>query len=78
MGDFNTQPDEDVLKAINSRLTSATAVTGKDKVLTFSTFNPELTLDYIFLSKHFEVLDCDVPNIKTSDHFPVTATVKLK
>lgn len=80
MGDFNSTPTDErkYIQPIFDRLTSATAVTGKELVPTFSTYNPQLPIDYIFVSKHFEVLECDIPQIKTSDHFPVTATVKLK
>ena len=80
MGDFNSTPTHErkYIQPLFDRLISATAITGKELVPTFSTYDPKLPIDYIFVSKHFEVLDCDIPNLKNSDHFPVTATVKLK
>ncbi len=80
MGDFNSTPTNErkYIQPLFDRLTSATAVTGKELVPTYSTYNPKLPIDYIFVSKHFAVLECDIPQVKTSDHFPITATVKLK
>jgi endonuclease/exonuclease/phosphatase family metal-dependent hydrolase len=76
-GDFNSLPDEYVLGPLYARLKSATNETGKKDVFTFSTFNPEFTLDYIFYSKHFSVVDTEIVDLKLSDHYPVTATLKL-
>ena len=77
-GDFNSNPDDNVLQPIYDRLISVSEVAGIKDEKTFSTYNPYLTLDYIFVSKHFEVLSAKVEPLKLSDHFPLTATIKLK
>ena len=77
-GDFNSQPDDEVIKPIYDRLTSASDVAGIREQKTFATYNPFLTIDYIFYSKHFELVKAEVLPLKLSDHYPLTANLKLK
>ena len=76
-GDFNNTPHSDTLKPLYQRLTSSAAVMGKTNEFTLDSFNPYITLDYIFLSKEFKVLSYDVIKVVASDHFPIVARVEI-
>ena len=77
-GDFNVSPDSEYLKPIYERMNSAAEVMGKKNVLTWSSFNPKLTLDYIFFSKEFKVLNFEVVDEILSDHRPLWAELELR
>ncbi|MBO5412501.1 MAG: endonuclease/exonuclease/phosphatase family protein [Clostridia bacterium] len=77
MGDFNAAPHSAVLQPLYDRLQSAADVVGKTDEPTFSSFNPNCTLDYIFFSKHFRVKEFEVQDIVLSDHRPVKAVVEF-
>lgn len=76
MGDFNVLPDNPVINDIYDRLVSATIATGKT-VKTFSSYKPTKQIDYIFVSKTMSVNSCDVHEISTSDHRPLTANINI-
>lgn len=76
-GDFNTTPHSEILAPIYKRLTSAADVVGKTNEFTLDSFNPYITLDYLFLSKEFKVLSYDVIKVIASDHFPIRAEVEI-
>ncbi|MBO5412189.1 MAG: endonuclease/exonuclease/phosphatase family protein [Clostridia bacterium] len=76
-GDFNVFPDQDYLKPIYARLQSAADVMGKRNELTWASFDPRFTLDYIFVSKEFTVKAFEVVDVILSDHRPLWAEVEL-
>jgi len=76
-GDFNALPRSEILKPIYDRLTSAADVTNKTFIPTWSSFNPVKTLDYLFFSSHFKVIEYDAVDVVSSDHRPVYAKVNL-
>ena len=76
-GDFNATPHSDILKPLYERLTSAADVVKKTNEFTLDSFNPYITLDYIFLSKEFKVISYDVIKEIASDHFPIRAEVEI-
>ena len=78
MGDFNVSPDSPILAPIYERLTSAAKALEKENEKTFASYDPQITIDYIFLSKELEALNYEVINSPVSDHFPIRATVKFK
>lgn len=71
MGDFNALPHREILQPIYDRLQSAADVMGKTNVFTWASFEPLHTLDYIFLSKEFKVVEYEVLDVIVSDHRPV-------
>ena len=77
IGDFNTEPDSKVLKPLFDVLTSAADFFNNTQK-TFSTFDPYLRIDYIFVSSEFEIEEYGVDDSCISDHFPCYAVVKLK
>ncbi|MBR2375725.1 MAG: endonuclease/exonuclease/phosphatase family protein [Clostridia bacterium] len=76
-GDFNVLPDQEYLKPIYQRLQSAADVVGKRSVMTWASFAPQLTIDYIFVSKEFTVKDYEVVDVVLSDHRPLWAELEL-
>jgi len=50
----------------------------KEKLHSFSSNDPYIKIDHIFFTKHFELLEAKVINVKTSDHFPLLATLKTR
>jgi endonuclease/exonuclease/phosphatase family metal-dependent hydrolase len=77
MGDFNVQPDNPVLQPIYDRLQNAAKVLGNNEY-TFATYKPYQTIDYIFVSNEFEILDYQVMQNRTSDHRPCKAALAWK
>lgn len=76
MGDLNVKPDNPWLEKISARLKSA--ADEKDNCeFTWSSFNPNRQIDYIFVPKTAEVLSYEVRKIKASDHFPIIAEIEL-
>jgi endonuclease/exonuclease/phosphatase family metal-dependent hydrolase len=76
-GDFNALPESDILSPLFERLQSAAKETGKQQDFTWASYDPQRTLDYIFLSKEFKVLEFEVVKTVLSDHLPLRAVVEL-
>ncbi|MBP5308934.1 MAG: endonuclease/exonuclease/phosphatase family protein, partial [Clostridia bacterium] len=76
MGDFNVKPDDPWLEKISERLKSAAAARNNYE-FTWSTYNPNRQIDYIFVPKTAEVLSYEVHKFRISDHRPVTAEIEL-
>jgi len=77
-GDFNDTPDAETLKPIYERLRSVADLKNMRHNFTFSSDNPYITIDYIFVSKEFDVIDFNIYPIIQSDHMPLMATLELK
>ena len=76
MGDFNVQPHAAVLQPIYDRLRSCADVTGNTDA-TFSSFAPDRTIDYIFVSDGIVVEEFTVRTEIVSDHRACTAVIAL-
>jgi len=76
MGDFNVTPHTEVLAPLYEHLKSA-ADECDAYDFTFSTYNPHIVIDYIFVSKDIRVLDYTVVKSKVSDHFPCVVTLEI-
>lgn len=88
MGDFNMCPSNFLLDRIRRRLTEALPE-GEGYVHTFPSWpgdadipadcrnHPRCKLDYIFVSRHFKVLDCRVLPSRVSDHMPMIADLEI-
>lgn len=86
MGDFNMCPNNFLLDRIRQRLTEVTPK-GEGYVHSFPSWTheanipqdlkncPYCKLDYIFVSRHFTALDCEVLKERASDHMPMIATL---
>lgn len=76
MGDFNTTPDEHYLDPIRERMKDTASVFTEEK-LSWPSDNPNIKIDYIFVSKDIEVISADIPPIDASDHRPHIADIKF-
>lgn len=75
-GDFNTHPDDEVLKPIYERLLDADEKADKKGVFTYASYSPEIRIDYIF----YRGLECVSSKVITeiySDHFPIIAEFEV-
>ncbi len=71
MGDFNTSfPELDELLLID------TAIQMKKEHLSTMTLSKK-RIDYIFVSKHFQVIHYEIQKVRMSDHYPVVVEVIL-
>lgn len=77
-GDFNVQPHSDILQPLYEKYTSAADAVGANDVTLCEPMEPPLTVDYIFVSEHFEVLEYRVLKRVLSDHYPCIAKLRLK
>lgn len=77
MGDFNSEPDDEVLAPLYERLCSAAKACDYTEK-TFSTYRNEAQIDYIFFSKEFEIKDFKRVDRNVSDHYPCVANVVLR
>lgn len=74
-GDFNSTPEEEILKKEMNKWTDALPAD-----FTFSTYEPKSKIDYIFYkpNQNIRCLQSEVDHsIKLSDHFPCFATFEL-
>ena len=76
MGDLNVEPDNEVLKPIQSCLVDTATVIGKD-LLSFPSDKPYKKIDYIFVTPDVKIISADIPNIICSDHRPHLAEIEF-
>ena len=76
MGDFHVQPHAPVLQPIYDRLRSCADVTGNTDY-TFSSFAPDRTIDYIFVSEGIAVEEFAARTEIVSDHRVCTAVIGI-
>ena len=76
MGDFNVEPSASVLQPLFSRMTSA-AKYCDNRQKTFSTYNDQMQIDYIFVSNRFKVLSFERIEANCSDHYPCVALLEF-
>lgn len=76
MGDFNVTPNQPILNDLYARLKSCTKETNNNE-FTFSSFKPEIQIDYIFVPKTARIISCTVHKEKISDHRPLTAEIEI-
>jgi endonuclease/exonuclease/phosphatase family metal-dependent hydrolase len=75
-GDFNSGPRSEIFRRLQGRLKDAQQeLLGSKPRATFSSINPFLRIDHVFLSGQFKVKAIEVPQTPTakvaSDHLPV-------
>lgn len=77
MGDFNMEPDNEILSPIMQKLYD-TAQDFDCPKLSFPSDEPIKKIDYIFTSKDIKVCGADIPAIVSSDHRPHVATIEIE
>lgn len=76
MGDFNMQPENELLNPLRERLYDTAELFDEPKC-SWPSDAPRVKIDYIFTSKDLKVLSADIPAIVSSDHRPHIATIEL-
>ena len=76
MGDLNMEPDDPILSPVFSALRD-TADILPERPLTFSTYKPEMKIDYIFASDCLTVLEARALHETASDHRPYMAILEI-
>lgn len=76
MGDFNIEPNNELLIPIKKHLIDTSRGFCENK-LSFPSDNPRMKIDYIFVSPDIEVISADIPEIIASDHRPHIAKIKF-
>ena len=76
MGDFNVTPESDILKPIRAKMKD-TSKYFTENLLSFPSDNPEVKIDYIFVSEDIEVIKADIPSVVLSDHRPHMAEINI-
>ncbi len=79
-GDFNAEPDTQEINMVKKTLMDAREIaeTTTGSAETWPSNNPEIRIDYIFISKHFAVKNYKTVRTLSSDHLPVIAKLQLK
>lgn len=72
MGDFNTTPDDVVLKPLFERLSDTDESSVKKGQFTYASYAPQKKIDYI-LYRGLECVYAETINEVYSDHFPIIA-----
>ena len=77
MGDFNIEPDNELLEPIKARLID-TSIGFCENKLSFPSDKPTIKIDYIFVSSDLAVKGADIPEVISSDHRPHIAEIEMK
>lgn len=79
-GDLNTTPEEPALQPIRALLRDGWDAAGEvpaEALFTFSTTEPNRTIDYLFFNDRLAVESIEVPRVGLSDHLPIVARVRV-
>lgn len=76
MGDFNVEPNEEVLLPIRARMKDAADLFEKP-LFSFPSDFPKKKIDYIFVSHDIEIVSADIPAVIGADHRPHIAEIKF-
>ena len=74
LGDFNDTPLSYTTHRLSQGRRDSFVEAGKGFGATFRTLWPLLRIDYILYPRDLQAVNCEVPKIKYSDHYPVIAT----
>lgn len=76
MGDFNVTPDNPVLDPIRKRMKDTSEIFCHNTP-TWPSDEPNMKIDYIFVSKDIEVVRAEIPEVIASDHRPHIADIRI-
>ena len=76
MGDFNVEPQNELLNPIRERLIDTSLGFCENKPSVPSD-KPRIKIDYIFVSRDIKVVSSDIAEIIASDHRPHIANVTI-
>ena len=75
MGDFNIEPDNELLVPIREKMQDTQAKM-KGNIKTFPSNEPRIKIDYIFLSPDIKIKSAEVVNKIASDHRPIIVEIE--
>ncbi len=76
-GDFNDVPVSYSYRTMKGNLNDSFVEAGKGIGTTYMGKFPSFRIDFIFHSKEIKCVHFDIPNVKLSDHFPITGEFYL-
>ncbi len=77
-GDFNAGPEEPAIRQLEAAgFKDAQAAQGLEHTPTFSALDPRERIDYVLTSDGITSTSAEVPQVLTSDHFPVLVRLRL-
>lgn len=76
MGDFNLNPNDELLKPIREKMVDTADFFNEEK-FSFPSDNPKQKIDYIFVSPDIKVISADIPPIVAADHRPHIAEIEF-
>ncbi len=76
MGDLNVEPTSQYITPLEQRLNNCAKVANNNEY-TYSSYHPEIHIDYIFVPKNSKVINYAVHKVIASDHFPIFAEVEF-
>ncbi len=76
-GDFNDVPVSYSYRKMKQNLNDSFVEAGKGIGTTYMGKFPSFRIDFIFHSKEIKCVNFDIPNVKLSDHYPVTGKFYL-
>jgi len=74
VGDFNDTPDSNIIKRMKLIYHDVFAENNKP---TFPAKEPQMRIDYIFISKELKVIESNVIRTFASDHVPISAVIGM-
>ncbi|MEX1071612.1 MAG: endonuclease/exonuclease/phosphatase family protein [Anaerolineales bacterium] len=78
MGDFNALPDSRAIELfLEAGLIDISREIGEQPTYTYSSFNPDHQIDYIFVTNDLGYSDFSIPKTQASDHLPLVVTITL-
>lgn len=77
-GDFNAPPHAEILKPLYDKYVNAAEAVGAEDSTLCPPMESPMTVDHIFVSRHFEVSEYRVIKRVLSDHYPCVAQLRLK
>ncbi|MFC2151871.1 endonuclease/exonuclease/phosphatase family protein [Bacteroidota bacterium] len=77
-GDFNDVPVSYTYRKMKNNLNDSFIEAGKGIGTTYMGKFPSFRIDFIFHSEDIRCIDFDIPNIRLSDHYPVTSEFVLE
>ena len=76
MGDFNLEPNEELLLPIREVMID-TAIAFSEEKRSFPSTEPTRKIDYIFVTRDAKIVYADIPAIIASDHRPYVAELEF-
>ncbi len=78
MGDLNSLPESRAIELLlEAGLIDISREIGEQPIYTYSSFNPDHQIDYIFVTSDLGYSDFSIPDTKASDHLPLAVTITL-